>query len=165
MNCRSAQLVRSFVHSVCVLAVLLASPAPALDAQGIGGDVNSVAEYLDNTLPPDQVPALEKVCLENEMHLGEVASCHQILTLVLGEAADVSDQMRQRAYGIAPTLEGAPEETQAASATAVADPPQAPGKGPEIDDLYGVRATLSCNVTDLDGRGSNAAVVVTLVEG
>ena len=33
MNCHSAQLVRSFVHSVCVLAVLLASPAPALDAQ------------------------------------------------------------------------------------------------------------------------------------
>ena len=78
--------------------------APSLDAQGIGGDLNSVAEYLDNVLPPEHVPTLEKACLDNEVHLGEVASCHQILTLVLGEPADVSDGLRSRAYSIAQTV-------------------------------------------------------------
>lgn len=87
--------------------------APALDAQGVGGDLNSVAEYLDNVLPPEEVPALEKACLDNEVNLGEVASCHQVLTLVLGEAAPVTEAMRQRTYGIAPTV--------AASATPTVD--------------------------------------------
>ncbi len=41
----------------------------------------------------------------------------------------------------------------------------APGKGPEIDDLYGVGATLSCAVTDLDGRGSQASVALFLEQG
>jgi|GEM_PF-1101018 len=70
--------------------------APRLDGTGIGGDPNSVAEYLDNTLEESRIPELEKICLESEMHLGEVASCHTILTKVVEEPIEINDALRTR---------------------------------------------------------------------
>jgi len=70
--------------------------APRLDGTGIGSDPNSVAEYLDNTLEESRIPELEKICLESEMHLGEVASCHTILTKVVEEPIEINDALRTR---------------------------------------------------------------------
>ena len=70
--------------------------APRLDGTGIGSDPNTVAEYLDNTLEESRIPEFEKICLESEMHLGEVASCHTILTKVVEEPIEINDALRTR---------------------------------------------------------------------
>src|SRR5262245_54265768 len=74
--------------------------APKLDGKGMGNDANTVAEYLDSSLPQDRVGEFERVCLESDKHLGEVSACHQILTLVLGKAADVPSELRERVYAL-----------------------------------------------------------------
>jgi len=74
--------------------------APELTGSGSAPDPNIVAEYLDNTLDPAAVPALEKLCLDSDMHLAEVASSHQILTAVLGEPVDVPMSTRERMYAL-----------------------------------------------------------------
>lgn len=56
---------------------VLAAPRP--DGRGIADDANSVAEYLDNTLPADRLETLERICIESDVHLAEVAACHGML--------------------------------------------------------------------------------------
>ncbi len=44
-------------------------------------DPNMVASYIDSELDQDLVPEYEKLCLTSDVHMAEVASVHQILSL------------------------------------------------------------------------------------
>lgn len=72
--------------------------APRIDAKGMADDANNVAEYLDNSLSEEQVADFERACINSDQHLAEVASSYQILTMVLGKAADVPDSLQTRVY-------------------------------------------------------------------
>lgn len=60
-------------------------------------DSNLVASYLDNALNPEQVADYEKRCLTSDVNLAEVASVHQVLSLI-GQKAKVPADARQRMY-------------------------------------------------------------------
>ena len=76
--------------------------APDVNGSHVGIDPNIVAQYLDNTLPPEQVADVERVLLSSDELLAEVAACHQVLTLVLGEPCEVSESIRERLYALGP---------------------------------------------------------------
>ena len=60
-------------------------------------DANVVASYLDNDLDPETVAEYEKKCLTSDVKLAEVASVHQILSL-LGQKVKVPAEARTRMY-------------------------------------------------------------------
>jgi hypothetical protein len=60
-------------------------------------DPNVVASYLDNDLDPEAVADYEKKCLTSDVNLAEVASVHQILSL-LGQKVKVPAEARTRMY-------------------------------------------------------------------
>ena len=77
-------------------------------------DPNLVARYLDNDLDPDQVAEIEKKCLVSDVHLAEVASVHQILSLI-GQKAKVPVEARHRMYQLFKGREAVKPEASRAS--------------------------------------------------
>jgi hypothetical protein len=96
----SSDFAKDLVHQTRDSMRRLRLSAPQVVGTGMGMDPNSVAEYLDNVLPPEQVGDYERICLESPLHLAETAACHHVLTMVLGEPADVDPRARQRMYMI-----------------------------------------------------------------
>ena len=68
--------------------------APPIEGSGLGADANSIAEYLDDTLKGDKVPELERICLESDVQLAELAQCHTLLSAALSTAVEVPGNLR-----------------------------------------------------------------------
>lgn len=74
--------------------------APRIQSKVPMGDANTMAEYLDGTMPPEKVSDVEMLCVESDSYLADAASAHQVLSLVLQQPAKVSRRLRQRLYDI-----------------------------------------------------------------
>lgn len=112
--------------------------APAVDPEDSRADPNTIAEYLDNALDSEQLKELEETALKNDVLLAELAASHQILTLVLGEPAQVPPTARKRMYGLVKGPEADPDRhpsDQAAPVAGVAPPDE--DEPVTEDDLIG----------------------------
>ena len=96
--------------------------APKTEGRGLTEDPNSVAEYLDNTLSSDQLEAFERICIESELHLAEVAACHGLLaelardpTVQHGLHGDEGQRIQQRLRGLLAGLQDRAATEQAAT--------------------------------------------------
>jgi hypothetical protein len=95
---------------------------------GEKAEANTVAEYIDGALLPEQMAEVEDACLASDVHLAEVAACHQILTVVSSKPALVPPPSRQRMYGLIKGREAIPYRKPAATPTtdgAATVPPEA----------------------------------------
>lgn len=76
------------------------NPSATIVGKGLGGDPNFVAEYVDDVLQREKVPEMERVCLESDTHLAELAACHRLLATALHTRVQLPDELKELAYSI-----------------------------------------------------------------
>src|SRR5262245_11291245 len=70
---------RELVHRIRKVTRRRGLTVPTADT----ADANVVAKYLDNDLPAEKIAEVEEQALHSEVHLAEIAACHQLLTLIM----------------------------------------------------------------------------------
>lgn len=168
-----SEFATGLVHRVKGVLRKLRMDAPKLDGKGMGNDANTVAEYLDSSLPQDRVGEFERVCLESDKHLCEVAACHQVLTLVLGKPADVRAELRDRIYALgdparAAVHASAPVVAAAAAGTVPPPVPNTNGRpaeeaAPPLEVPEYLRAGRQSSIWPFVAVGGTALVLTLLV--
>ena len=113
-----------------------------------------MASYLDNDLDPEAVAEFEKRCLTSDVNLAEVASVHQILSL-LGQKVKVPDAARTRMYQLVKGRETVAHAARAGreagreGAGDQADPALGRAGGPEAPLDRAVRSRRGLRPADL----------------
>lgn len=95
----ASQVARHLIERINAVVGSANVSSPRIGAKGLVADANSVAEYLDNSLPAERLESFETICLESDMHLAEVAACHEILAEVARDPAVIAplDEPRRQA--------------------------------------------------------------------
>jgi hypothetical protein len=121
-------------------------------------DPNLVAEYLDNHLTAEQVADYEKKCLTSDVALAEVASVHQILSLI-GQKAKVPTEAKNRMYRLIKGRESAAAAIPAGSPK----PATAPRREPITPPIASWSTVSTRPSRPIGERVGIAALVIGLV--
>jgi len=107
-----------------IRAAVANPPIAAASGDGPVDDANAVAEFLDNVLPPGQLEAFERACLESQASLAEVAACHRLLAEAAKDpgltAAVGGDERRRLIRTVAGELSREPESAHPGDAAEAA---------------------------------------------
>jgi hypothetical protein len=134
--------------------------APSGGESGSASDPNVVSDYLSDTLFADEVAQFEAACLDSDVNLAEVASCHQILTLLMSEPVRVPPTARRRMYQLVKGPESVPNRKAGATMPIGGEPPEgAPAETFDAD------ATLLLGVPALAGADTGAKRAFPLLLG
>jgi hypothetical protein len=117
---------------------------PPAGGPGAKVDPNAIAGYLDNALSSEALAEVEQLALTSDVHLAEIAACHQILTIVLGEQATVPPTAYKRMYGLVKPPESNPEHKPPVAR----ETEEGLAEGQEVDE------TLRLGLPALHGHGS-----------
>lgn len=112
----------NLLKRIDAIASELQKVSPRIVDKGLGGDPNSIAEYLDDVLQAEKVPELERICLESNVYLSELASCHSLLSSALHTRVRVPDELRTLAKRVGTPAEREELKAELASRRQVRNP-------------------------------------------
>lgn len=131
----SSENAAELIHKMRDVAQRLRLGAPEVLGTTAVDDPNTMAEYLDSTLPPENVADFERVCLESETMLAEAVACQHAIAMVLGQPAQVDPDTRRRLHEL-PDMLADLEQARAeeARATEARQQESAAADGDQTDD-------------------------------